>query len=190
MPWTNEVVGAYTVHPLASCRIGDDPATSALDDRHELRNHPGIFVTDGSAVPCGVTVNPALTIAAVAERALPALVAGAGGRGVLVREAVLGGGVADRAAKGVVAAGVSLGNACPYCVDVHSAVLRGLAHGGEADAIGGGRVDAMADPALRDLAAWARSSGRRESILRRDPPFPVGQRPQFAGVVVPFHYLY
>ncbi len=36
MPWTNEVVGAYTVHPLASCRIGDDLDTSALDDRHEL----------------------------------------------------------------------------------------------------------------------------------------------------------
>ncbi|MFD0890144.1 GMC family oxidoreductase N-terminal domain-containing protein, partial [Streptosporangium algeriense] len=49
MPWTNDVVGAYTVHPLASCRIGDDPSTSALDDRHELRGHPGIFVTDGSA---------------------------------------------------------------------------------------------------------------------------------------------
>ena len=49
MPWTNDVVGAYTVHPLASCRLGDDPATSALDDRHELRGHPGIFVTDGSA---------------------------------------------------------------------------------------------------------------------------------------------
>ncbi len=72
MPWTNEVVGAYTVHPLASCRIGDDLATSALDDRHELRDHPGIFVTDGSAVPCGLTVNPALTIAALAERAMPA----------------------------------------------------------------------------------------------------------------------
>ena len=57
------------MHPLASCRIGDDPATSALDDRHELRGHPGIFVTDGSAVPGALTVNPALTIAALAERA-------------------------------------------------------------------------------------------------------------------------
>ena len=71
-PWTNDVVGAYTVHPLSSCRIGDDPETSALDDRHELRGHPGIFVTDGSAVPTGVTVNPALTISALAERAIPA----------------------------------------------------------------------------------------------------------------------
>jgi choline dehydrogenase-like flavoprotein len=84
MPWTNDVVGAYTVHPLASCRIGDDPATSALDDRHELRGHPGIFVTDSSAVPTALTVNPALTIAALAERAVPGIVAAAAERGIPV----------------------------------------------------------------------------------------------------------
>jgi choline dehydrogenase-like flavoprotein len=84
MPWTNDLVGAYTVHPLASCRIGDDPATSALDDRHELRRHPGIFVTDGSAVPSALTVNPALTIAALAERAIPGIVRAARERGVSV----------------------------------------------------------------------------------------------------------
>lgn len=83
-PWTNDVVGAYTVHPLASCRIGDDPKTSALDDRHELRGHPGIFVTDGSAVPGALTVNPALTISALAERAIPGIVAAARERGVNV----------------------------------------------------------------------------------------------------------
>ena len=84
-PWTNDLVGAYTVHPLSSCRIGDDPGTSALDDRHELRGHPGIFVTDGSAVPTGLTVNPALTISALAERAVPGIVAAARERGVDVR---------------------------------------------------------------------------------------------------------
>ncbi|HEY2577490.1 MAG TPA: GMC family oxidoreductase [Streptosporangiaceae bacterium] len=84
-PWTNDVVGAYTVHPLASCRIGDDPATSALDGGHELRNHPGIFVTDGSAVPGGLTVNPALTIAALAERAMPGIVRAAQERGIPVK---------------------------------------------------------------------------------------------------------
>ncbi len=83
--WTNDLIGAYTVHPLASCRIGDDPATSALDDGHELRGHPGIFVTDGSAVPCALTVNPAMTIAALAERAVPGIVAAARQRGVAVR---------------------------------------------------------------------------------------------------------
>ncbi|HYU87030.1 MAG TPA: GMC family oxidoreductase [Kribbellaceae bacterium] len=85
MPWTNDLVGAYTVHPLASCRIGDDPATSALDDRHELRNHPGIFVTDGSAVPGALTVNPAMTIAALAERSIPGIVRAAQERGIAVR---------------------------------------------------------------------------------------------------------
>ena len=82
MPWTNDVVGAYTVHPLASCRIGDDPATSALDDGHQLRDHPGIFVTDGSAVPGALTVNPAMTIAALAERSIPGIVRALQDRGV------------------------------------------------------------------------------------------------------------
>ncbi|GAA2629816.1 GMC oxidoreductase [Actinomadura fulvescens] len=63
-----------TAHPLSSCRVGDDPATSALDDRHELRGHPGIFVTDGSSVPGALCVNPSLTIAALAERATPHIV--------------------------------------------------------------------------------------------------------------------
>ena len=84
-PWTNDVIGAYTVHPLSSCRIGDDPQTSALDGRHELRGHPGIFVTDGSAVPGALTVNPAMTIAALAERAVPGIVQAARDRGVNVR---------------------------------------------------------------------------------------------------------
>jgi len=54
---------------LSSCRIGDDAATSACDDGHELRGHPGIFVTDGASVPTSLCVNPSLTIAALAERA-------------------------------------------------------------------------------------------------------------------------
>ena len=84
-PWTNDVVGAYTVHPLSSCRIGDDAATSALHPNHELRDHPGIFVTDGSAVPSALTVNPAMTISALAERAVPAIVKAAQERGIDVK---------------------------------------------------------------------------------------------------------
>ncbi|MBK3556826.1 GMC family oxidoreductase [Streptomyces sp. MBT56] len=84
MPWTNDLVGAYTVHPLSSCRMGDDPHTSALDDSNELRDHPGIFVTDGSSVPGALTVNPAMTIAALAERAMPGIVRAAQSRGVSV----------------------------------------------------------------------------------------------------------
>lgn len=72
-------------HPLASCRIGDDPATSALDDNHELRGHPGIFVTDASSVPTSLCVNPSLTIAALAERASSILLRRAAEFGVAVK---------------------------------------------------------------------------------------------------------
>ncbi|GAA3600714.1 GMC family oxidoreductase [Kribbella ginsengisoli] len=70
-PWHEEAGGVVTAHPLGSCRIGDDPETSALDSRHELRGHPGLFVTDAAAVPTTLCVNPSLTVAALAERAAP-----------------------------------------------------------------------------------------------------------------------
>jgi AhpD family alkylhydroperoxidase len=108
---------------------------------------------------------------------------------VMLRETLLVRGAADRAAKEAVAAAVSAGNACPYCVAVHGAVLRGLGHRGEAEAIGADRAAALADPAWRDLAGWARSSGRREAVLGRDLPFPAEQLPELAGVVVTFQYL-
>ncbi|MFE7134299.1 FAD-dependent oxidoreductase [Streptomyces sp. NPDC057638] len=101
MPWTNDLVGAYTVHPLASCRMGDDPHTSALDDTSELRGHRGVFVTDGSAVPGALTVNPAMTIAALAERAVPHIVAAARERGVDVTYGAPSPGGATRGRAGV-----------------------------------------------------------------------------------------
>src|SRR5439155_228735 len=76
----------YSAHPLSTCRMGDDPATSALDDQHELRGHPGLFVTDGSAVPTSLCVNPSLTIAALAERASTLLLRRGSELGLTVRE--------------------------------------------------------------------------------------------------------
>jgi hypothetical protein len=83
-----------TAHPLASCRMGDDPATSALTAEHELRGSPGLFVTDGSAVPTALTVNPSLTIAALAERASVAIARRATDVGVALRSGVPGPGSA------------------------------------------------------------------------------------------------
>jgi enediyne biosynthesis protein E9 len=79
---------ALTAHPLSSCRIGDDPATSACDSGHELRGHPGLFVTDGASVPTSLCVNPSLTIAALAERAAHAINRRASSYGVRARSDV------------------------------------------------------------------------------------------------------
>ena len=58
-----------TAHPLGGCPMGDDPATSAVNDRGEAWGYPNLFVVDGSIIPAALAVNPSLTIAALAERA-------------------------------------------------------------------------------------------------------------------------
>ena len=87
-PWASDPTGVVTAHPLGSCRLGEDPATSALSADHQVRGHPGLFVTDGSAVPTSLCVNPSLTIAALAERASLAIARYAGEQGVPTRGGV------------------------------------------------------------------------------------------------------
>jgi choline dehydrogenase-like flavoprotein len=60
-------VTAY--HPLGTCRMGTDPNRSVLSMDHEVHDVQGLFVTDGSAVPSSLGVNPQVTIMALATRA-------------------------------------------------------------------------------------------------------------------------
>jgi choline dehydrogenase-like flavoprotein len=62
--WT----GLVSTHAQGSCRMGDDPERSAVDrngESHEVRR---LFVGDGSLVPRTLSVNPSLTIMALATR--------------------------------------------------------------------------------------------------------------------------
>jgi cholesterol oxidase len=63
-----------TAHPLGGCPMGDDPATSVVDEWGQVHGHPGLHVVDGSIIPSALAVNPSLTIAALAERAAAAMV--------------------------------------------------------------------------------------------------------------------
>jgi cholesterol oxidase len=65
-----------TAHPLGGCAMGDDPATSVVNDLGEVWSYPGLYVIDGSMIPTALAVNPSLTIAALAERAARAMVTG------------------------------------------------------------------------------------------------------------------
>jgi choline dehydrogenase-like flavoprotein len=60
-------VTAY--HPLGTCRIGVDPKTSVLGPDHQSHEVAGLYVTDGSAVPTPLGVNPQMTIMAMALKA-------------------------------------------------------------------------------------------------------------------------
>ncbi|MBI2893862.1 MAG: GMC family oxidoreductase N-terminal domain-containing protein [Deltaproteobacteria bacterium] len=56
-------------HPLGSCRMGTDPRRSVVDQDNECHDVPGLFITDGSAVPSSLAVNPQVTIMTLATRA-------------------------------------------------------------------------------------------------------------------------
>ena len=59
-----------TAHILGGACMGDSPETGVINSSHEVFNYPGLYVIDGSAVSANPGVNPALTITALAERAL------------------------------------------------------------------------------------------------------------------------
>lgn len=57
-----------TVHPLGGCPMGRDVREGVVDDHGEVFGYDGLFVADGAVMPGPVGPNPALTIAALAER--------------------------------------------------------------------------------------------------------------------------
>lgn len=64
--WLRRVI---TVHPLGGAPMGRHPGEGVCDGYGEVFGHPGLYVLDGSVMPGPVGPNPALTIAAVADRA-------------------------------------------------------------------------------------------------------------------------
>jgi len=67
--------GKYiTVHPLGGCPMADRPTEGVVDDAGSVHGYQGLVVADGSVVPTALAVNPAKTIAALAERSVERLV--------------------------------------------------------------------------------------------------------------------
>ena len=62
--WT----GLSSTHVQGSCRMGDDPSRSVVDRNGESHEVKRLFVGDGSLVPRTMSVNPSLTIMALATR--------------------------------------------------------------------------------------------------------------------------
>ena len=57
-----------TVHSLGGCLMADTQEAGVTDANGEVYGYPGLFVLDGAILPSATGVNPAHTIAAVAER--------------------------------------------------------------------------------------------------------------------------
>lgn len=68
--WLDLFGASLTAHPIGGCVIGDSARTGVVDPYHRLYGYAGLHVIDGSTVPANLGANPALTIAALAERAI------------------------------------------------------------------------------------------------------------------------
>ena len=62
--WT----GIVSTHVQGSCRMGSDPARSVVNEHAEAHDVRRLFVGDGSVIPRTLSVNPSLTIMALATR--------------------------------------------------------------------------------------------------------------------------
>jgi choline dehydrogenase-like flavoprotein len=60
--------GLASTHVQGSCRMGDDPERSVVDRNCESHAVKRLYVGDGSLVPMTMSVNPSLTIMALATR--------------------------------------------------------------------------------------------------------------------------
>jgi cholesterol oxidase len=59
-----------TAHILGGAPVGEDAEEGVVNENFEVYNYPGMYIVDGSIVPANPGVNPALTIAALAEYAM------------------------------------------------------------------------------------------------------------------------
>jgi cholesterol oxidase len=64
-----DVNASFTAHPLGGAVLGD-----VTDELGRVKGYPGLYVLDGALIPGNTgTVNPSLTIAALAERNIEAV---------------------------------------------------------------------------------------------------------------------
>ena len=59
-----------TAHCLGGCVIADSAENGVVDSRHRVFGYKNMYICDGSVVAANLGVNPSLTIAALAERAM------------------------------------------------------------------------------------------------------------------------
>ncbi|MFN7132011.1 MAG: GMC oxidoreductase [Myxococcales bacterium] len=59
-----------TAHILGGASMGASAADGVIDHQHRVFGYEGLYVIDGSAISANPGVNPSLTIAALAERAM------------------------------------------------------------------------------------------------------------------------
>jgi choline dehydrogenase-like flavoprotein len=63
-----EALGFSSAHQVGSCRMADSKDRGVVNPAGEAFDYPGLYISDGSAIPSSLAVNTSLTILANAER--------------------------------------------------------------------------------------------------------------------------
>ncbi len=116
---------------------------------------------------------------------LPKLLAGVW---MACRETELVGKV-PRTTKEAVAAAVSVGNQCPFCIDAHTIMLNAAGERTTANAIEGKRLYEIAEPKVKAIAEWALATTSPNNKNLRSPPFSKEEAPEIVGTAVFYHYI-
>ena len=66
--WRPSDLKLSAYHPMGTCRMGRDAATSVVDEFGRCHDLPGLVIADASILPGSTAVNPQLTIMAMATR--------------------------------------------------------------------------------------------------------------------------
>src|SRR5215468_10819326 len=103
-----------------------------------------------------------------------------------LRESQLAG-RAPRALKEAAAAAVAVANACPFCVDAHTAMVHATGEHRLADAVA--RGETPPDPADAALVAWAAATRTPGDATLRTLPFPADQAAEYVGTVLVNHFV-
>jgi choline dehydrogenase-like flavoprotein len=67
----NTDIGLHTSHPQGGNAISRDPEKGVVDERFRVHGTENVYVCDASVFPSSVTVNPQLTVMALADYAAP-----------------------------------------------------------------------------------------------------------------------
>jgi cholesterol oxidase len=71
---------ASTAHILGGCPMGKTRDEGVVDEYFRVHGYPGMYVLDGSIMPCNLGVNPSLTITALSEYAMAHIAEKAGNK--------------------------------------------------------------------------------------------------------------
>lgn len=96
-------------------------------------------------------------------------------------------GRASRSRKEAAAAAVAVANACPFCVDAHTALVH--AAGAHELAVAVARGEVPPDPEDAALVAWAAASRSPGAPALDRPPFPAELAPEYLGTVLVNHFV-